>query len=286
MKKEMGKKRILGLLFIAALGLMFSGCTSPPQDGGTGTTPETKKITIAGSTTVQPISNKAVEIYTKRNPNVKISVQGGGSGTGVRMASEGSVDIGAASRDLKASEITATPTLLAHTIAYDGIVVVVHPSNSIDGLSIQQVQDIFSGKTKNYAEFGGPDKEIVAIVREEGSGTRATFEELVMDDGGVSNSEDVLQKPSNGAVKSTVSGNENAISYVGLGYVDESVKPLVIDGVMPTMESIGDGSYPISRSLYYITNGEPSGEVRKYIDFVKGSEGQQIVEEEGFIPLG
>ncbi|OYT53822.1 MAG: phosphate-binding protein [Candidatus Altiarchaeales archaeon ex4484_2] len=281
----MKKKGIICLLFMATMMMLFSGCTSPPGDGGTGTTLATKKITIAGSTTVQPISNQAVEAYTAKNPNVKISVQGGGSGTGVRMVSEGSVDIGAASRDLKDSEMEATPSLVTHTIAHDGIAVIVHPGNSIEGLSLQQIQDIFAGKITNYREVGGPDMEIVVIIREEGSGTRATFEELVMDGGGVSNSEDVLQKPSNGAVRATVSGNENAISYVGLGYIDESVKALQVDGVTPSTATIGDGSYPISRNLYYITNGQPTGEVKRYIDFVKCSEGQKIVEKEGFIPL-
>jgi len=285
MKKKLKQKRTMSLLVVTAMALMFAGCTGPSNGGTTASTLETKKITIAGSTTVQPISNQAVEAYTALNPNVKISVQGGGSGTGVRMASEGSVDIGASSRDLKDSEIAATPTLIAHTIAYDGIAVVLHPENNIDDLTLKQVQDIFAGKINNFNEVGGPDKEIVVVIREEGSGTRATFEELVMDDGTVANCESSLQKPSNGAVRATVAGNENAIAYVGLGYVDESVKAISVDGVAPTTASIGDGSYPISRGLYYITDGEPKDEVKKFIDYVMGSEGQTIVEKEGFIPL-
>ncbi len=285
MKREKKKAGMISLVCAVALMMSFSGCTNSSVDGGTGTTLATRKITIAGSTTVQPISNQAVEVYMAENPNVRISIQGGGSGTGIRMVSTGSVDIGAASRDLKDSEMEATPDLVTHTIAYDGIAVIVHPSNPIDGLSMQQIQDIFAGKVTNFREVGGPNREIVVVIREEGSGTRATFEELVMDKGAVSNSENVLQKPSNGAVRATVSGNENAVSYIGFGYIDESVKALQVEGVMPSKTTIGDGSYPISRSLYYITKGQPTGDVKSYIDFVKSSEGQKIVDAEGFIPL-
>ncbi len=277
----MKKSGVFGLVIMLTVTvILFSGCNGPSGDGAA-----TTKITIAGSTTVQPISTKAVEVYAAQNPNIQISVQGGGSGTGIKMVSEGSVDIGASSREVKDSEMQANPDLVKHTVAYDGIAVVVHATNSINYLTKQQVQDIFAGKITNFKEVGGPDKEIVAVIREEGSGTRATFEELVMDDGDVPNAANSLQKPSNGAVKATVAGNENAIAYLGIGYIDETVNLVSVDNVKPTKASIADGSYPISRGLYYITKGQPTGEVKNFIDFVKSSEGQEIVEEEGFIPI-
>jgi phosphate transport system substrate-binding protein len=266
---------VLGTIGLLLIGVaLFSGCT----DSG-----EKTELRIAGSTTVQPIAIKASEVYMKKNPTVRITVQGGGSGTGIKMIGEGSVDIGASSRELKAEEKTTYPDLVVHEIAADGIAVVVHSNNPISGLSKEQIKKIFSGEIRNFAEVGGADKEIVVVVREEGSGTRATFEELVM--GKTNNSKDVLQKPSNGAVKATIAGNENAIGYLGLGYIDASVKAIEVDGVTPTEDTILDGTYPVSRKLYLLTRGEASEETKKFIDYIKSPEGQDIVEEEGFIKV-
>lgn len=270
------------LLCIAGLAgmVLFAGCTS---NGGTDGAGEKETLKIAGSTTVQPIASKAAEAYMKKNPNILVSVQAGGSGAGIKMVSEGSVDIGMSSREIKSEELEATPGLQTHAIALDGIVIVTHPGNTLTDLTKEQVRAIFSGETTNYKEIGGPDMEIVVINREEGSGTRGTFEELVMEKTPIT--EKALQKPSNGAMKAAVSENENAMGYIGLGYVDETVKAMQIEGVTPSVASVKDGSYPVSRKLYMVTNGEASGTAKDFIDYVTGSEGQDIVAEEGFIKL-
>jgi len=274
MECENRKKFGIILMSISIIVIvLFCCCTQPRRE----------TIRIAGSTTVQPISLKAAEIFMERNPNVMVSVLGGGSGTGIKMVAEGSVDIGASSRELKDEEKAKYPDLVAKVMARDAIAIVVNPKNPVNDLTLEQIRDIFSGKIRNWKEVGGEDKEIVVVVREIGSGTRATFEEIVMR--GVKIREDALQKPSNGAVKAKISENENAIGYIGLGYVDSSVKALKVDGVYPSKENVRSGKYKLVRNLYYITKGEPSGITKEFIDFVLSEEGQKIVEEEGFISV-
>ncbi|MEA1924747.1 MAG: phosphate ABC transporter substrate-binding protein [Candidatus Altiarchaeota archaeon] len=269
------KYKITGFLSMLTAVILITGCI------GGGEKKET--LSIAGSTTVQPIASKAAEVYMGKHSDAIISVQGGGSGTGIKMVAEGSADIGCASREVKESEKTKYPNLKPYAVAGDGIAVVVHPKNALGSLSKEQIKDIFAGKITNFREVGGSDKEIMVIIREEGSGTRATFEELVMDE--EENAADALQKPSNGAVKAAVSVNENAVGYIGLGYVDGTVNALKTDGVEPCPETIKSGAYPISRKLYMITDGEATGLEKKFIDFIWSEEGQGIVEEEGFIKI-
>ena len=277
MKKN---KAVAGLL-VALLGvLLFAGCTGT-NDGGQ----QKETLTVAGSTTVQPIAAKAAEKYMEKKTGVVVSVQGGGSGTGIKMVAEGSADIGTSSRELSADELKANPDLKPYEIAADGIAVIVHPANTLADLTKAQVKDIFSGKIKNYKELGGPDKEIVVIIRETGSGTRTSFEEMLMDKGKTPNSEGAEQQGSNGAVKASILSNPNAIGYVGEGFVDSSVKALKIEGVAPTKETIKAGTYPVSRKLYMITKGEASGKTKGYIDYILSEEGQKIVEEEGFVRI-
>ena len=261
----------MGLIFLTTL-VLITGCVN--DDGGAG-------LVIAGSTTVQPIVIKAVEVYGKINPGVEIGVQGGGSGTGIRMVGEGSVDIGASSRELKEAEFLEHPELIVHPIAIDCITIVVHPSNPIKDLSLQQIRDIFAGEITNFKEIGGPDRRIVLVIREDGSGTRSTFEEMVMKDREISNT--ALQKPASGAIRFTVARNENSIGYLGIGYLDETVKAIPINGIPPSEENIRRGEYAISRELYLITKEEPQGETKEFIDFILSEEGQEVVREEGFI---
>lgn len=244
---------------------------------------EKKGLTIAGSTTVQPIVIRASEVFSERNPDIKIGAQGGGSGTGIRMVGEGSVNIGSSSRELNPEEKNKHPDLVIHTIGVDGIAVVIHPSNPINNLSLEQIRDIFSGKINNYKEVGGPDKRIVLVEREDGSGTRSMFESFVMNNTDVSTR--ALQKPASGAIRFTISGNEYAIGYLGIGYLDGTIKPVSINGVAPTEENIRTHHYPISRNLYLITKGDPTGLTKEFIDFIMSDEGQQIVKEEGFVRI-
>lgn len=273
----METKNLKGFVSLALLCLLLSaGCT---RNQGS-----KEALSIAGSTTVQPIAAKAAEKYMLKNPEVSVSVSGGGSGTGIKMASEGSADIGTSSRDLTVEEISAGG-LKVYPIAADGIAVIVNPQNSLSDLTKQQIKDIFSGKIKNYKELGGPDKEIVAIIRESGSGTRSSFEEMIMDKGKTNNTESAEQQSSNGAVKASVAGNPNAIGYVGAGYIDPTVKAMKVQGIEATKDNIRSGTYPISRKLYMITKGEAFGKTKGFIDYVLSDNGQGIVEEEGFVRI-
>ncbi len=269
-----GLKFLVVLLFSAVL---IAGCVGKSAE-------MTKKtIKIGGSTTVQPIATTTAEAFMKKHPDITVTVQGGGSGAGIKGVAEGTFDIGDASRELKEKEKQAHPELIPHAIAVDAITIVVHPSNKISELTLEQVREIFAGKITNWKEVGGEDKPIVVVIREEGSGTRETFEKKVMK--GEECTGDALQKPSNGAVKATVATNENAIGYIGLGYVDASVKALRINGVAPTKDTARSGEYPISRKLYMITKGEPKGAVKEFLEFMLSAEGQKIVEEQGFVSL-
>jgi len=244
---------------------------------------KSEDLTISGSTTVQPIVTRASEVYIGEHPDKKIGVQGGGSGTGIRMVGEGSVAIGASSRELSSDEKKAHPELVVTPIAIDCIAIVVHPSNNLSSLSIQQIRDVFSGKITNYKELGGPDRAIVLVEREDGSGTRSSFEGFVMNGSDVSAA--ALQKPASGAIRFTVSSNENAIGYVGIGYLDGTIKPLQVNGVAPTEENVKSKTYPLSRDLYLLTKGQPTGDAKLFIDFILSDEGQQIVKDEGFVSL-
>jgi len=269
-------KKTLPIIGMIAL-LLFAGCTSKQA--------EKQTLTIAGSTTVQPIAAKAAEEYMKENADVIVSVQGGGSGTGIKMAIEGSADIGTSSRELSEEEKTNAANLKAYEVAADGIAIIVHPQNTIGDLTQEQIKDVFSGKIKNFKELGGPDKEIDVIIREHGSGTRTSFEELVMDKGKTANADSAEQQPSNGAVKASIASNPSAVGYVGAGYVDNTVKALKVSGIAPTKEAIKAGTYPISRKLYMVTRGEASGKTKDFIDYVLSDKGQKIVEEEGFVTI-
>jgi len=246
--------------------IILSGC------GGGATT-----VTEAGSTTVQPVAEKLANAFMDSYPDVKIIIQGGGSSTGIKSCNDGTVDIGAASRELKSSE----PALVTHLLARDGIAIVTHVSNSVSGLTTEQVRDIYAGNITNWSEVGGDDHDIVVVAREEGSGTRAAFEELVME--GMLITEDAILQISNGNVRTAVSTTPYSIGFLSFGYADSSVKSLAIDGVAGTVENAKNGTYPIVRPLYFLTKEEPTGVVKDFIDFCLGPEGQDIVEDEGYI---
>jgi phosphate transport system substrate-binding protein len=244
-------------------------------------------ISIAGSTTVLPIAALVAEEYMDINPDLDIQVNGGGSGAGVQSAGTGTAMIGMASRDLKDEEKQKYPELVEHQIAIDGIAIITHSSNPIPSLTIEQIKKIYDGTTVNWKDVGGENAAIVVVGRDSASGTREFFYTDVM------NKEDFvstqLEKNSNGAVKQTVSQTKTAIGYVGLGYVDETIHvvPLSVDGerISPGIETVKAGTYPIARSLLFLTKGQPSVQVANFFEFLKGPKGKQIIIEEGFIPL-
>jgi phosphate transport system substrate-binding protein len=233
-------------------------------------------ITTGGSTTVQPLSETLAGAFMEIFPEVEITVTGGGSSVGVSSAANGTLDIGAVSRELKESEESLG--LVVSVLAYDGIAIVTNPSQTVTKLTMEQVKQIFAGEITNWNEVGGANEDIVVVAREEGSGTRSAFEELVMGETPITD-EAILQN-SNGALKTTVAGNTKAIGFLSMGYLDSSVAALSIDGVEGTEENAKNGSYPIVRPLIYVTLGEPEGIVQKYIGFCLGIAGQAIVAED------
>ncbi|MFN2303914.1 MAG: phosphate ABC transporter substrate-binding protein [Anaerolineales bacterium] len=240
------------------------------------------QLQIAGSTTVQPLAEVLAEAFMAKNPGVTVDIQGGGSSVGVTSAGEGTVDIGNASRNVKDSEFETFPDLTIFTIAYDGIAIVTNPDLELPSLSIDQVKAIFAGETTNYSEVGGPDAEIVVVSREEGSGTRAAFEELVMessDEEAVITENAILQQ-SNGQVRTTVATTPASIAYVSFGFIDESINTVAIDGSDPTVANVKNGSYPIFRPLNMLTNGEPNELAQAFLDFILSDAGQAIVAED------
>jgi len=238
-----------------------------------------KKIDIVGSTSVQPVAEKLAAEYMKKHPNVKINVQGGGSSVGITQAQQGTADIGTSSKELKEDEKKGLKTYL---IGKDGIVVIVNKENNIKGLTTEQVRDIFSGKITNWKEVGGPDAPITVITREEGSGTRKAFEEIVMKDAKIR--KDAIVESSTEAVKQAVKQDPNTIGFISLANLDDTVKALEIDGVIPSENTVADGSYKLQRPFLFLTKGEPTGVVKDFIDWVLSPEGQAIVKSEKVVP--
>ncbi len=273
-------------LLIAALLLSACGSTPEPTSAPVATEvpPEADasgKISLAGSTTVQPLAEVLAEAYMGMNSDVVIEVQGGGSSVGVTSAGEGTVDIGMASRAIKDSEFETFPDLEVFTIARDGIAIVTHPDTELPSLSIAQVRDIFAGEITNFSEVGAPDAPITVVSREEGSGTRAAFEELVMEHEEENLiTENALLQQSNGQVRTTVSTTPNAIGYISFGFLDDSTRPVPIDGVDPTVDNVKNDSYPIARPLNMLTNGAPNEAAQAFLDFILSDAGQEIVAED------
>lgn len=258
----------------------------PPAEALSGT------LTLAGSTTVQPLAEKAGEAFMDANPDVTIEVQGGGSSVGITAVADGTADIGNISREVKKEELEANPEFQVFTVAKDGIAIVVNPKIKLDNLTKEQVRDIFSGKITNFKEVGGPDAPITVASREEGSGTRGAFQELVMQykDASGNKVEDeivatAILQSSNGALRTTVAETPNTIAYLSFGYLDDSVVTVNIEGIEATVENVLNGTYPISRPLNMITNGDPSPLAKAFIDFLLSDAGQAIAVEEGFITV-
>jgi phosphate transport system substrate-binding protein len=245
------------------------------------------RITITGSTTVLPIAQKAAEEYMKKHPDVNISVGGTGSGDGIKSIIDGTAQIGNSSRDMKGKEVKLAKskgvTPVKHVVGLDCIVPVVHPSNPVGELSLDQLKAIYTGKIRNWKEAGGIKKTLVVISRDSSSGTFEVWNKKVLKKERVR--PDAQLQASNGAVAQAVAGNKYAIGYVGIGYLNPKLKPLKVNGVTASAKTAMDGSYPVARQLYMFTNGEPTGELKAFLDFVKGPEGQKIAEEEGFVPV-
>ena len=238
------------------------------------------KIDIVGSTSVQPVAEKLAEVYMKEHPNVKINVQGGGSSVGITSAQQGTADIGTSSKDLKDNESAG---LTQYLIGKDGIVIAVNSQNSVSALTTEQVKGIFSGNITNWKEVGGADAKINVITREDGSGTRKAFEEIVMGKETKIQKSAIVQS-STEAVKQAVKQDPNAIGFISLANLDDSVKALKIGGVTPSEATVSDGTYKVQRPFLFLVKGEAKGAVKEFIDWVLSPAGQAIVKSEKVVP--
>ena len=231
---------------------------------------------------MQPFAELLAEDFARRYPGSSvINVQGGGSTAGIEAALTHTADIGMSSRHLKDNETNAG--LTAVPIAHDAIAIVVHLRNPVSALTGEQVRGIFSGQIRNWRQVGGEDRPIVIVTREEGSGTRGAFEELLMK--GQRISDLALRQDSNGAVRVIVSSDRAAIGYVSLGIIGSVVKPVALDGVSPTVEAALAGQYPLVRPFLFVLNGQPSAPAQRFIDFVLSPEAQAILAKEGLITV-
>jgi phosphate transport system substrate-binding protein len=244
-------------------------------------------IVIKGSTTVLPIAQGTLEAFMKKNPDVQISLSGGGSGEGIKALIDKTTDIATSSREIKKEEVELAKTKnvnpVANVVANDAIVPVVHPKNKVKNLSIDQLSQIYQGKITNWKEVGGEDLKIVVISRDSSSGTFESWDHFVMKKAKVAPQAQMLA--SNGAIVTAVAKNRYAIGYLGIGYVNKSLKPLPVNGITASVQTALSKEYPMSRELYMYTDGDATGDVAKYIAFVKSAEGQKIVVKEGFVPL-
>ncbi|MEJ2670656.1 MAG: phosphate ABC transporter substrate-binding protein [Deltaproteobacteria bacterium] len=240
------------------------------------------KIDIAGGTAHIPVMKDAAEQIMKFNPNIRITVAGGGSGVGVQKVGAGLVDIGDTGRALTKAEI-AKYGLKTFPFAIDGVALAVNPKNPVSALTSRQIQDIFAGKIKNWKAVGGPNEPIHLFTRDEASGTRATFWKELLKKGPINAKANVV--PSNGAMKMAIAQDPQAIGYVGIGFLDKTVKGIKLNRVEPTQENAKSGKYPVTRLLYMNTKGEPSPLVKTFIAYIRGPEGAKIIKKHGFLPL-
>jgi phosphate transport system substrate-binding protein len=250
-------------------------------------------IKISGSTTVLPIVQAAADQYMKAHPDADIQVSGGGSGVGVQAIGAGTVDIGMSSREVTKDEMTKYPSFVVTAVAQDGVAVIVNPANTIPSITLDQANGIYLGKITKWSEITGADvpgtnNQIVVIGRDSASGTRTYFDQTVLGTATATNK--MLEKNSNGAVLQTVAQTPGAVGYVSIGFVSKDVRALPIwynaqKIISPTIANVKDLSYPMSRDLYMITNGQPSGLSGDFINYILSADGQKIVADQGYVTL-
>lgn len=285
-------------LVIVLMGaLLAAACTS--QSGSAAARASNDYIENKGSDTLVNLALAWAERYQADNPGISLSVTGGGSGTGIASLINGTVDIANASRQMQAGEIDQAKakgfTPVEFVVARDAIAVIVNPSNPVSQLTMQQISDIYSGKYTNWSQVGGDDRPIVRLSREVNSGTHVYFRDVVVRLGQKNNKTlfdtHTLLLPSSEGIISEVRQNPNAIGYDGLGYVPADLKVIAVamdvsgPYVLPSAVTANNKTYPIARDLYMYTAGEPTGEVKAYLEWILTPEAQQIVTDEGFVPI-
>lgn len=287
------------LLLTTFVAVLFMSSCGPASSAETASDSQTTYIENKGSDTIVNLALAWAEQYQDENPDIRISVTGGGSGTGIASLINGTVGIANASRQIKQEEIDQAEANgiepVEHIIARDAIAVIVNPENPVNQLTLKQISDIYSGKITNWMEVGGEDRPIVKLSRETNSGTHVYFLETVLRLGNSDDetlfSMDTLLLPSSEGIVAEVRQNPNAIGYDGLGYVPDDLKMIAIaetDGgayVLPSIPTVNDKTYPIARDLYMYTNGQPEGTLKEYLDWILSDTAQEIVAELGFVPV-
>jgi phosphate transport system substrate-binding protein len=256
-------------------------------------TGQKQTIKISGSTTVLPIVQKAADQYMATHPDADIQVSGGGSGVGIQAIGAKNIDIGMSSREVTKAEMTKYPSFVVTPVAQDGIAIVVNPANTIQYITLDQIKNIYLGKITKWSEITGANvpgtnNQIVVIGRDSASGTRTYFDETLL--AKATPTAKMLEKNSNGAVLQTVAQTPGSIGYVSIGFVSKDVKALPVwynahKIVGPTIDNVKTKTYPVSRDLYVITNGQPSGLTGDFIAYILSPEGQKIVADEGYVTL-
>lgn len=268
---------VAGLILVLVIALALAGC------GGSGLS---GTLTLSGSTTVQPIAQEAADQFMKANPSANMTVQGGGSSVGITQVSEGSVNIGDSSRDLKDEEKNLG--LVDHKVAFDVIVLIVNPDMSVNNLTADQVKGIFTGAITNWSQVGGPDGTITVVTRDYASGTREMFDEKALGstkDNPVKLVAGAIEANSNGIMRQKVASTKGAAGYISYGYLDKSVKPLQFNGVAGNLQTGLDKTYPLSRYLHMFTKGDATGLTKAYIDFVLSPDFQNTTVSKEYIPM-
>jgi len=258
------------------LALLLSLCLLSGCGGG-----NSAAFVIAGSTSVQPYVEILAEDYALLHPDMMIDVQGGGSSAGITAVESGTADLGMSSRHLKEAE----QHLWSVEITKDGLAIIVNPANGVADLTLEQLRGVYAADITNWGQLGGPDKKIHIITREEGSGTRSAFEELVMGDRRITPR--AIVQDSNGAVRQLVADDPYSIVFISLGLVDvgqSPVKALQIDGTQASRDNVINGSYTLFRSFLLIAKSEPTGSIIHFIDYIRSPVGQRLLAEEGLIP--
>ncbi|MGM0213240.1 phosphate ABC transporter substrate-binding protein PstS family protein [Enterococcus sp. AZ109] len=278
-------KKLLAALFVSSI--LLAGCGSggdtSNSSGGASASGSGTEITAVGSTALQPLVDAAQESFTQNNPEVQISVQGGGSGTGLSQISEGAVEIGNSDVFAEEREGIDAEQLVDHRVAVIGFAPVVNQDVGVEDISKQELIDIFTGKITNWSEVGGEDQEIAVINRASGSGTRATFEKWGLDGAESIQSQ---EQDSSGTVKKIVAETPGAISYLALSYLDDSLQALKLDGVEANEETIATNEWPIWSYEHMYTNGEPEGKLAEFLEYMTSDEIQEgPVKELGYLPV-
>jgi phosphate transport system substrate-binding protein len=254
---------------------------------------ESKVVQLKGSDTILNVSQAVAEEFMKQNKGARVAVTGGGSGTGIAGKLNKTVDVAMASRQMKDKELDQAKEegldIQEITIGFDGITVIVNSENPVANLSKDQLRDIFMGKTTNWKELGGNDEKIVVLSRDSSSGTHAYFKEDVLRKGDSKGTEEygegTLYLPSNEALKQEIKSSKGAIAYIGMGYMDDTVKSVSVDGIAATPENVANKTYPIARGVYWYTDTNLEGTVKELVEFMLSDSGQAIVAKEGFVPV-